>query len=641
MKEYLHRIVLLIKRILLLLVVFQVVRLFFFIWNHNFFTDTGFSEILSIFFFGIRFDYTSIVYYNGLFLLLSIIPISIVDRKPWQLVLKILFVSLNSIIFMADMADAVYFEFSNKRTTFDFISDSGQFEDFILLTPRYLIDFWIVPVITGLIVFSLIYFYPKTKRKRVQAQHSLNVKPLLVASKWTVFIILATMIYFLARGFNLKPIRIITASEYTDARHIPLILNTGFSIITTSASEELPDFSFFNPDEIEKYFSVTKDYSKAGDFRKLNVVVIIMESFGKEYIGSFNENEGYTPFLETLLSKGINCTNAFSNGRRSIEALPAIISGIPALTLTPFITSQFATNEISGIPALLKKKGYHSSFFHGGRTGTMGFDYFAKLSGIDHYYGKEDYPWDDGSDGKWGIYDEEYFRFFKQKLSSFPEPFFSCFFSLSSHHPYEVPEKYNDSFRKGSLEIHKTVQYTDYALGKFFEWAQEEDWYSNTLFIITADHTSQTEVKKYHTLSGAYQIPLLFYHPSEDFVSQKVDAFCSHIDIFPTVMDYLNFPDKFNSFGNSILTNPNQNMVVTYTHTKYQYLTDWKALYFDGIEFTAFNDLRDDLLQKINLIDKPNRCTDFDRNRLKAMLQTFSSRMKQNQLIYRQNSENK
>ncbi|MEA3443985.1 MAG: sulfatase-like hydrolase/transferase, partial [Bacteroidota bacterium] len=515
MREYTDKIVLLIKRILLLLLAFQLVRLFFFIVNYNFFSDEQAVEILSIFFYGTRFDYATIVYYNGLFLLISILPFSFTQIRSWQTVLKTLYVSINSFLLFADMGDAVYFGFSNKRTTADFFSSTGQVTDLILLLPKYLSDFWFVPLCAILILAILIFLYPKAKNSN---KPNIRIKPggiLQRVSVWAIFLITATMIYFFARGFNLKPVRIITASEYVEAKNIPLVLNTGFSLITTISSDVLPVYNFFESVELEKIYPVTKDYSANSEFRKLNVIIIILESFGKEYIGSFNNNKGYTPFLETMLDKGTNCTNAFANGRRSMEALPAIISGIPALTLSPFITSQFASNEISGIPALLKRKGYHTSFFHGGRTGTMGFDYFTRLAGIDNYFGKEDYPYEEGFDGNWGIFDEEYFSYFNSMVSSFPEPFFSCFFSLSSHHPYKVPPKYENKFDEGTLEIHKSVQYADFALKKFFEAAQKESWYKNTIFVITADHTSQTKEKKYQTRSGAYQIPLLFFQPGD------------------------------------------------------------------------------------------------------------------------------
>ncbi|MCF8370567.1 MAG: sulfatase-like hydrolase/transferase [Bacteroidales bacterium] len=633
MREYIGRIKLLAKRVFLLLIAYQFARLFFFLVNYSYFSTSTTSDILSVFFYGIRFDYATIVYYNGVFLLLSILPFDFLDRRPWQTFLKSIYVFVNSLLLMADMGDAVYFRFSNKRTTADFFSATGPFEDFLILLPKYLSDFWFVPVTAIILVVLLIVFYPKNKKYRV---HKIERPPTTLfqyAVIWFAFLITSSSIYFLARGFSLKPIRIITAAEYAEASNIPLVLTTGFSIITTLSSEDLPQFNFFNSVELEANYPIRKDFSHQGSFRKMNVVVIIMESFGKEYVGSFNHSRGYTPFLDSLLKKGTNCRNAFACGRKSIEALPAILSGIPALSPTPFITSQFASNEISGIPYLLRQEGYHTSFFHGGRKGTMGFDYFANLAGIEHYFSMEDYPNEEGFDGNWGIFDEEYFQYFSQKLTSFSQPFFSCIFSLSSHHPYRIPEKYRGRFLPGQLDIHESVQYADYALKRFFESASKEDWFANTLFVVTADHTSLTEMRKYQTSSGAYEVPLLLYHQTDSTMPAKIETYCSHIDIFPSVMDYLNYPYPFLSFGQSFLETSPTNAVTTYINSGYQYIAHGKYIFFDGENFTLVYDLVNDTLLQTNLIDKPEIISEVDKLKFKAILQSYTERMAQNKMV--------
>lgn len=630
MKEYIGRIKLLAKRLFLLLIAFQLARLFFFLVNYSYFSTSSTGDILSVFFYGIRFDYATIVYYNGIFLLLSILPFSSLGRKPWQTILKSIYIAVNSVLLMADLGDAVYFGFSNKRTTADFFSATGPFEDFIILLPKYLSDFWFVPLAAIGLIALLIVFYPKYRLYRAKRLPTTVFQHTII---WFAFLITASSVYFLARGFSLKPIRIITAAEYTEGSNIPLVLNTGFSIITTLASEDLPQFKFFSPEELETIYPIRKDFSHQGDFRKLNVVVIIMESFGKEYVGSFNHSRGYTPFLDSLLKQGTNCLNAFACGRKSIEALPAILSGIPALSPTPFITSQFASNEISGIPYLLRQEGYHTSFFHGGRKGTMGFDYFANLAGIEHYFSMEDYPDEEGFDGNWGIYDEEYFQYFNQKLTSFSQPFFSCIFSLSSHHPYRIPEKYKGKFLPGQLDIHESVQYADYALKRFFESASKEEWYANTLFVITADHTSLTEMRKYQTSSGAYEVPLLLYQPNDSTMPDYIETYCSHIDIFPTIMDYLNYPLPFFSFGQSFLGSSPKNAVITYINNGYQYLAHGEYIYFNGENFALVYDLIADTLLRENMIGQPNIISEEDDRKFKAILQSYSERMTQNKLV--------
>ena len=108
-------------------------------------------------------------------------------------------------------------------------------------------------------------------------------------------------------------------------------------------------------------------------FKHKNVVIIILESFSKEYVGYYNNGKGYTPFLDSLINYSLVMERAYANGIKSIEALPSIVSSIPTLMNNPFITSIYATNKYYSLPLLLKREGYSTSFFHGGNRGTMGF----------------------------------------------------------------------------------------------------------------------------------------------------------------------------------------------------------------------------------------------------------------------------
>ena len=158
---------------------------------------------------------------------------------------------------------------------------------------------------------------------------------------------------------------------------------------------------YYRQEEAESIYYPVHSFSRSSDEgEKPNVVLIIMESFSKEYSGYLNGNDGYMPFLDSLMQESLHFPNAFANAKKSLEALPAILASIPALMETPFVSSPYSANKINSLPRQLKNSGYHTSFFHGGINGTMGFDDFAR------------------------------------KLNTFPRPFFTCLFSLSSHHPY-------------------------------------------------------------------------------------------------------------------------------------------------------------------------------------------------------------
>ncbi|MDN3671459.1 LTA synthase family protein [Flavobacterium branchiarum] len=166
--------------------------------------------------------------------------------------------------------------------------------------------------------------------------------------------------------------------------------------------------------------------------------------------------------------------NGFANGKVSIDAVPSILSSIPSLMNNSFISSSYSLNKINGLPKIFKKEGYTTSFFHGAFNGSQNFDQYAEVAGFDQYFGKDQYTGKEAFDGKWGVFDEEFLQFYASKLTSFKQPFFSSLFTISSHNPYIIPEKYKGKFPKGTTVIQESIAYTDFALRKFFNTAKKK-----------------------------------------------------------------------------------------------------------------------------------------------------------------------
>ena len=213
-----------------------------------------------------------------------------------------------------------------------------------------------------------------------------------------------------------------------------------------------------------------------------------MESFGREYIGGFNKwlddgkYKGYTPFTDSLMRHSATWMYSYCNGRKSIDGMPSILSGIP-MFVEPFFLTPSSMNDVSGIAGELKNKGYYSAFFHGAETGSMGFQAFARTTGFTDYFGRTEFNedkrfrGDDDFDGTWAIWDEPFLQFYALKMSEFRQPFVSAVFTASSHHPYAVPEEYKDVYPEEGIVIHKCIRYTDNALRRFFETARRQPWY--------------------------------------------------------------------------------------------------------------------------------------------------------------------
>jgi phosphoglycerol transferase MdoB-like AlkP superfamily enzyme len=229
-----------------------------------------------------------------------------------------------------------------------------------------------------------------------------------------------------------------------------------------------------------------------------------------------------------------------------------------------------------------------------------------------------------------GIFDEPFLQFTAQTIKTFPQPFFSTIFTLTSHHPYYVPKHLERHFEEGSFPIHKSIRYADYALRKFFETVKNSEWFSNTLFVITADHTGPAEAPEFQTSLGIFAVPVLYYHKS--LTPAKFDEPTQHTDILPSILDYLNFPYTFNSLGQSIFSD-NKKIAYNFADGYQQVIDARHMLKFNGESSTELYDYKNDKLLKNNLIStiKASETAEFE-NTIKAVIQKYRSRMINNKL---------
>ncbi|RYZ81929.1 MAG: LTA synthase family protein, partial [Proteobacteria bacterium] len=380
-------------------------------------------------------------------------------------------------------------------------------------------------------------------------------------------------------GLHRKPMNVVTAHVFAAPVLNNLVLNSTYTFVKSFGVESVSrEVYFADREEMLKHLNGFTGSAKTA--RSLmdgartkspqNVVIIILESFGLEYMGKVNGDQGYTPFLDKLAHEGLFFKNGYANGRRSIEGVAAVMAGIPALMSEPFISSQFVSNYFVGLGSMLASHKYQTSFFHGGNNGTMHFDSFSKSAGLDKYYGASEYPNSADNDGTWGIFDEPFFQFMKQKLDETPQPFLAGLFSLSSHNPYKIPDQYKAKFPKGPIEILEPIGYADFALQRFFEEAAKSPWYQDTLFVITADHTSLNFRPSFDNEISRYRVPILFFHPTYKWPQGiDTDQVVQQIDILPSIMDFLGFDNKeVNYLGRSVFI-PGERTATMYLDGRY------------------------------------------------------------------------
>ncbi|HLZ17827.1 MAG TPA: LTA synthase family protein, partial [Cyclobacteriaceae bacterium] len=436
-----------------------------------------------------------------------------------------------------------------------------------------------------------------------------------------------------------RPITLSNAAAYAETpNETALVLNTPFALMRTARASVIRKVNYFSSEaELSQVFNPVHVPSDTAAFNPQNVVVIILESFSKEFVGIYNKDvdhgnyKGYTPFLDSLISVSQAYQYSMANGRKSIDAMPSVISSIPALEI-PYVLSHFSGNKVNGLASLLKEKGYYTAFFHGAPNGSMGFDAFANLSGFGHYFGKTEYNNDDDFDGYWGIWDEPFLRFFGEKMNSFPQPFFASLFTVSSHHPYNLPDGYEEKFKGGPKLVHRTIEYTDFALRKFFKQVSTMPWFKNTLFVITADHASaEVALPGYNSAWGYYSIPIFFFHPGEK-VTGIQPVIVQQIDIMPSVLGYLHFDKPFVAFGRDIFHDGVRPFAINYLNNTYQFFQGDFLLQFDGAKSSALYRFKSDNFLKVNLVKQLPDTTRRLETTLKAFIQQYNNRMVDNDL---------
>lgn len=636
--------------LILAMLIYTLCRLEFYLVNKaDFFPEV--ADLRTIFLGGLKFDLTAVLYSNIVYIAMMIIPFKFRYGKVYQKVAKWLFIVVNSICVIINLSDSVYFKFTGRRTTMSFFSEFQNDNNLLTIMGEGIVQYWYVSLTAVVIIAicALLYFRPDFSRRFERD-----------AAPWIYYvrntIAMAVAVFFIVNGMRggfgsfVRPITLSNANAFVNKPlEASIVLNTPFCMMRTIGNKPYNDPKYFkSEEEADKIFRPVITPRPNGEFKRMNVVVFILESFSKEFVGELNKDldggsyKGFTPFLDSLIQQSLTFEYTFANGRKSIDAMPSVLSSIPRF-YEPYFLTEYSNNKVSGIAGELDKKGYYTAFFHGAPNGSMGFEAFAKVTGFKDYYGMTEYGNDSDYDGTWAIWDEEFFQFFANKMGTFKEPFMTALFSASSHHPFHVPEKYKDIYKEDGIHpLHKCIMYSDNALRKFFDNAKKQPWYNNTLFVITADHTNALTRKEYTNDAGNFKVPIIFYTPNGD-LKGRLPEIAEQIDVMPTVLGYLNYDEPYLAFGHDLLDS-------TYTHRyainhydqTFQFFQDSLMYQFDGKDTKAVYNFVTDIYLQNNLLDKNDaKKREMVETKMKAIIQQYINRMTQNRLTYPSENDKK
>ena len=607
-------------KFLIALMALLIAQIFFHICNLHLFHIEGFNNWMRLILGNIVFGVFTVALVLLPFLVLNLIPGSWRWNRGARIISEILYVIPVLFITITTCCDGPYFQHTFRLLSseiFAYLGIGGQMGS---LVPLFIRDYWFVSL--GLIASILPWAWLDSRIALTERSHHKSH-----GLKDIIGMIVGLTIIAIPASLPNPVLSLKDAGRFCDPKDSALVVNSGYSILRTLAEDHLPEYNFMSDEEAQRLFNpefqslkhqalINADSTITNDtMSPKNIVILMVESLSQEYMGCYNPNaeRSYTPFLDELASRS-HVYQGRSNGKKSIESIPAICASLPTLMEMPIIMSQYNKNAMNGLPAVLARHGYKSAIFHGGYNGTMNFEQFCYQLGADDYFGMDEYIGAGGSmdnyDKAWGIYDEPFLQYMVNQLNNYDTPFFSLCFTVTSHHPFPIPEQYKNVFPKGPHKILECVGYTDYALRKFFEAAEKTDWYNNTLFIITADHPGYVLSRPYSEYDGLYKTPMIVFDPqnNEHFVSSQI---IQQIDLMPTIIDYLNLDETCVCFGNSIFQRNDSGYQIAYGNGFYVMNYDDGHAVVEGS--TEIGDP-----QHLRL--------------LKAILQQYTKRMRNNQL---------
>ena len=633
-------------RIFLVYLCYFFCRLMFVYFNNDLVHVKSIYQMAELCYYGLRFDNVAIVYSNIIFILMSIIPWKKTTHPLYQKLVFWIYLLCNGFFLSLNFIDFAYYRFNQNRLMNNFL-EVIEFESNKIDLLLHL--FWVYLHLIVLF-FAMLYLLALAYKR-------LKIYPIIIENYWrygisSFVLFFGSIALFVlgARGGDFKkstrPITLIDAMDNVRTpQQADVVLSSAFTLLKTLGQNNYnKSKNRFTNLEIEKELNTIKEYPPSGRFeKKPNIVIFILESMGREYWGALNETydipnyKGYTPFLDSLARHSLIFPNGFATSRKSIHGMPSILAGIPSFE-TSYASSLYSRQKVGSVVSVSKELDYQTSFFHGAANGSMGLLGFSNILGFDNYYGRTEFNNDLEFDGSWGIWDEPFLGYVKSVLDQQRKPFLSSVFTITSHEPYVIPKDYEGKFDKGYLPMHQCVGYTDYALRKFFEASKTSDWFENTIFIFTADHSNQTHFPFYEKTVNRFANPLMIFKSNSELKGVDMKL-ASHLDIFPTVADLIDYPKPFKCWGRSLVSNQNHEpFVINYfSGGSYFMMNENLICVHNGDNAIGFYDVKDKNMENNlirnktqEMIDLENKCSMFLEDYFESLMSGIGSSQKIN-----------
>jgi len=414
----------------------------------------------------------------------------------------------------------------------------------------------VIPIFSALFIIAglVTYFIVKKSKNYIENIPSFSKKMKLSGIYTGLF------------AFSLFAIPTLSATE--NSRNIfanELQANGMYKFYLAFMNSELDYFKFYKTIPEKEAYALLKQQlptisdentlrqikSEASENHK-NVVLITIESYSADFMKMYGNEKNITPFLDSLATKSLLFTNFYAVGNRTVRGLEAVTLCFPPTAGESVVKREDNKNKFS-TGNVFKQKGYNVKYLYGGDAFFDNMQDFFSGNGYDIVDKKTFQPNEITFDNIWGVCDEDmYNKAIKVMNDEAKEnkPFFNHIMTVSNHRPFTYPNNKIDI--PGDIKSREGgVKYTDFAMKKFFEMASKQPWFSNTVFVIVADHCASSAGKTELPVDK-YRIPAMIYSPG--FIQpKKYSNLMSQIDIMPTVFGLLNFNYQSKFYGQDVL----------------------------------------------------------------------------------------
>ncbi|AXK48408.1 sulfatase [Aliarcobacter trophiarum LMG 25534] len=550
------------KVYILFLIIFLISRVaFYFLYNDRF-NELSLNESLLTFIYGLRMDtivISIILVIPTLFLALAPKYFSNFTSK----LLKNYILGFLILTIFIECASFPFFAQYDLKPNYLFIEYLEYPKEVAsLLYKEYKLQFIIVFVIIFLVarIFIKSYFI---NFKNVFEQSYLSRVLLLLP-------ILLILFLGIRSSFGHRPVNISDAL-YSSNRVINEITKNslhslGYAYYSNKGSEsDILKYGKMNIDEAYSYASKALGIefqnrsrpfyrevkTKLETKKQKNLVIFIQESMGAQFTG-FAGDQNLTPNLDKLAYENISFTKLFSNGTRSVRGLAALSSGTLPIAGNEVLKRNKSQKDYFTVATLLKPYGYKSSFIYGGEARFDNMKAWYLGNGFDEVIEEEDYK-NPIFRSTWGVSDEDLVIKANEKFKEYStngENFVSVMFSSSNHIPFELPDgkiEFEKNIPKESVQ--NAIKYADFAIGKFFELAKQEEYYKNTVFVVVSDHNVRVYGDQIVPID-MFQIPAVII--SSDITPLIYNNLTSQADILATALDLIGIDLSYPILGNSI-----------------------------------------------------------------------------------------